>query len=322
MNSARGQDSAVPWLEPEDRWAAEEDRSPLVKIPRGLYKFARRKPLGAFGGALVFLLFFLAVFGAGISVGPIRVPAVAPYHYNAYELGENRLEGPSRSHIMGTDQLGRDIFSRLVYGARISVFIGLGVFTISTLLSTSLTLVSAYYIRSVDLILQRLMEVVSFIPDLILLIALFSIYGATPVTLVLTVGVLGGVNTSRVLRSVIIGLRGLPYVEAAKALGASDRRIITRHILPNVAFIIIVGATSAIAGAITIEAGLAIIGFGLSPSYPSWGNMMNASREFLRVGPHMAIFPGLMLALTIFGFRLLGDALRDVLDPRLRGRGG
>src|SRR3990172_6989767 len=153
MNRARGQDSAVPWLGAEDR-RAEEDRSPLVKIPRGLYKFARRKPLGAFGGALVFLLFFLAVFGAGISVGPIRVPAVAPYHYNAYELRENRLQGPSPSHIMGTDQLGRDIFSRLVYGARISVFIGLGVFAISTLLSTSLTLVSAYYIRSVDLILH------------------------------------------------------------------------------------------------------------------------------------------------------------------------
>ncbi|MDP3947495.1 MAG: ABC transporter permease, partial [bacterium] len=214
---------------------------------------------------------------------------------------------------------GRDLFSRILYGARLSVFTGLGVFLISTLLSTTLTLVSAYYIRSVDLILQRLIEVIGFLPDLIILIALFSIYGGTPMTFVLTLGVLNGINTSRVLRSIVIGLRGMPFVESAKAIGASDRRIITRHILPNVAFYIIVSGTGAIAGAIVAEAGLAIIGFGLSPTYPTWGNLMNGAREFLRVAPHLAIFPALMIAVTIFGFRLLGDALRDVLDPRLRG---
>jgi peptide/nickel transport system permease protein len=290
-------------------WIAPAERPFLLRIPGNLVTFARRKPLGAFGGVLVLILVFMAVFG----------PMLAPYHYNEYELGKGKFEAPSASHILGTDNVGRDIFSRLLYGARISFTIGISVFAISTLLSTTLTLVSAYYIRTVDLLLQRVVELVGFLPDLILIIALFSIYGASPLTLILTLGVLNGINTSRVLRSIVIGIRALPFIESAKAMGASDKRVILRHILPNVAYLIIVGATTAIAAAVTIESGLAIIGIGLDPSYPTWGNMLNSSRDFLRRGPWMAIGPGLMLFLTIFGFRLLGDALRDVLDPRLRG---
>ena len=308
----------------EEDWAYQKEPGFVAAGLQGLHKFARRKPLGAFGGVLVVILFVFAIFGAGLTIPVVglSIPRLAPYHYNEYDLANiqaTKLQGPSWSHVMGTDQRGRDLFSRILYGARLSVFTGLGVFLISTLLSTTLTLVSAYYIRSVDLILQRLIEVIGFLPDLIILIALFSIYGGTPVTFVLTLGVLNGINTSRVLRSIVIGLRGMPFVESAKAIGASDRRIIARHIRPHVAFYIIVSGTGAIAGAIVAEAGLAIIGFGLSPTYPTWGNLMNGAREFLRVAPHLAIFPALMIAVTIFGFRLLGDALRDVLDPRLRG---
>jgi len=220
---------------------------------------------------------------------------------------------------MGTDQSGRDIFSRILYGARISVLVGLGVVAISALLSTLFTLVSGYYVTTLDLILQRFVEIVSLLPDLIIIISLFAIYGATPLTLVITLGVLNGFHTSRVLRAMVISLRGSTYIEAARVLGAGDSRLIFRHILPNVFFYIIVSATGALAAAIGIEAGLAIVGFGLDPSYPTWGNMMNTSREYLRRAPYMALFPAAMLALAIFGFRLFGDALRDVLDPQLRG---
>lgn len=291
----------------------------LRRMPRNLYRFTRRKPLGAFGGFIIALLVFMAIFGAGFKVGPVKVPSLAPYHYNEYELLKNYLQKPSRSHIMGTDEIGRDVFSRILYGARLSVFIGLGVFSISITLQTTISVISAYYVTSLDLILQRITDIFGFLPDLVILISLMGIYGANPVTLIVTLGILNGINTSRVLRSLVIGIRGLPYIEAAKAIGASDSRVIVRHIFPNIAYYVIIQATGAISAAIAAEAGLAIIGLGLDPTYPTWGNMMNASREFLRTAPHLAIAPGLMLALTIFGFRLLGDALRDVLDPRLRG---
>ena len=318
------QESAVFRRAEGEEWLRPEEPGFLAKSARGLWKFARNKPLGAFGGLLVLILLVFAAFGPGmtIPVVGVNVPRLAPYYYDDYDLAkvqQTKLNGPSISHIMGTDQRGRDLFSRILYGSRLSISIGLGVFLISTVLSTTLTLVSAYYIRSVDLIMQRVIEVIRFVPELILLVALFSIYGGTPLTLVLALGILNGVNTSRVLRSIVIGLRGMPFIESAKAIGASDRRVILKHILPNVAFYIIVSSTSAVAGAIVAEAGLAIIGFGISPTYPTWGNLMNASREYLRVAPHLAVFPALMIAITIFGFRLLGDALRDVFDPRLRG---
>lgn len=298
-----------------------EEKAPLFKrVPINLYKFARRKPLGAFGGFLIAILFFLAITGGGTE--PLfnrSMPSIAPYHYNEYELGRNRLASPSSQHWFGTDQLGRDLFSRIIYGAGLSLFIGVTTFAISTSLSTTITLVSGYYVTSVDLILQRFIEVFGVLPDLIILISLMAIYGATPWTFVLTLGVLNGINTSRVLRSVVIGLRGQPFIEAAKSIGADDKRILLKYILPNVFFLIIVGATAGVSGAIIAEAGLAIIGFGLDPTFPTWGTLLNNSREYLRVAPHLAVFPGIMLAMTIFGFRLLGDALRDVLDPRLRG---
>lgn len=298
-----------------------EQKPPLLlRVPGNLVKFAKNKPLGAFGGILVVMLLFLAFAGGGLT-GIIErdMPSIAPYRYDEYKLGQDKLEGPSSTHLFGTDELGRDVFSRLLYGAGVSLTIGIGVFLLSTTLSTAITMVSGYYVTSIDLVLQRFIEIFGVLPDLIILISLMAIYGANPLTFVLTLGVLGGINTSRVLRSVIIGIRGMPYVEAAKSIGASDRRIMIHYILPNVFFLIIVSATSSISGAITAEAGLAVIGFGLNPSFPTWGTMLNASRELLRVAPWLAIFPAMMLALTIFGFRLLGDALRDVLDPRLRG---
>lgn len=303
-------------LEP---WQVEEQRNPAQRLVRVVVVFTRRKPLGAFGCLLLLSLVVGAVFGPGLDLGIAKLPGIAGHDYKEYELGRDILQGPSAEHWMGTDQLGRDLFARVLYGSRLSFLIGGSVFLISSIMSTTLTIVSSYYIRSVDLLLNRAIEIIDFLPDLILLIALFSIYGATPVTLILTLGILGGFNTGRVLRSVIIGLRAQPFIESAKSLGCSDMRIIWRHIFPNVAYLIIVGATGTLATAIVVESGLAILGFGINPQYPSLGNLLNGSRQYLRVAPWLAIFPGMIIFMLLLGSRLLGDALRDVLDPRLRG---
>ena len=296
------------------------ERSSLPgRIFAGLLTFARRKPLGAFGAVLLLVPVTAAIVLPGIDIGPLHIPGILSHGYREYTLGQDILQGPSTDHIMGTDQLGRDLFSRLLYGSRLSYFIGWSVFAISSTMSVTLTIVSAYYIRTVDLLLQRLIEIVGYLPDLILIIALFSIYGASPITMILTLGVLRGFDTGRVLRSVVIGVRSMPFIEAAKSLGARDRHIILRHILPNIAFLIIVNATAGLASAVLIESGLAILGYGLDPTYPTLGNLLNGSRQYLRVAPWLAIFPGLTIFLLLLGARLLGDALRDVLDPRLRG---
>lgn len=305
-------------VQAEAHTPVERQRLPIRALG-ACVAFAREKPLGAIGALLVLAPVALAIVLPGIKIGPLSVPRLTPYTPTEYQLGRNMLEGPSWAHPMGTDRIGRDLFSRLVYGARLSFLIAAGVFTISTVLSTTLTMISAYYIRTVDLLLQRLVELVGFLPDLILLVALFSVYGATPLTLTLTLGVLGGFTTSRVLRSVVIGLRAMPFIEAAKAIGCPDLRIIMRHILPNTAYVIIIGATNALPRVIVAEAGLAILGFGIDPDYPTLGNLLNASRQDMRAAPHLAIFPGLVIFLVLLGARLLGDALQDVLDPRLRG---
>jgi peptide/nickel transport system permease protein len=303
-----------------EQWLRDEKRSIPAKIVGGLVTFTRRKPLGAFGGLLLLIPVFLAIFGPGVSILGLEIPGITQ-GYRDYELGKDVLKGPSKEHIMGTDAIGRDLFARLVYGARLSFFIGWSVFFMSSTISTTLTIVSAYYIRTADLIIQRMVELFSFVPDLILIIAIFSIYGATPVSLILTLGLLRGFDSSRVLRSLVISVRAMPFIEAAKSLGASDARIIRRHVLPQIAFLIIVTATGGLANAVLVESGLAILGFGLDPNYPTFGNLLNASRQFLRSAPHLALFPGLVIFMLLLGSRLLGDALRDVLDPRLRGSG-
>jgi len=305
---------AVPW---------EVSQPPRIdkRVYRGLVSFTRRKPLGMVGAVLLLIPIIASIFLPGLDLGLFELPRLVKYKYDHYELGENVLEGPSWDHPFGTDQLGRDLFSRLLYGSRMSYLIGGGVLLISSVLSTTLTIVSAYYIRTVDLIMQRIVEIIGFLPDLILLIALFSIYGATPITLILTLGILNGIQTGRILRSVVIGVRAMPYIEAAKMLGASDKRIIFRHVLPQLGYLIIITATGGLATAILVESGLAILGFGLSPTFPTFGNLLNDSRQYLRAGPHLVIFPGCVLFMVLLGSRLLGDALRDVLDPRLRGEG-
>jgi len=301
-------------------WKDARPRTLIARIISGLITFGRRKPLGAFGGILLFIPIILSTFGPGLNLGIVTVPRLTQDSED-YTLGEGVLEGPSSSHIMGRDTLGRDYFARIVEGGRLSFIIGWGVFALSSVISTTLTIVSAYFIRSLDLILQRGIEIVGFLPELILLVAIFSIYGATPITLIVTLGLLRGFNSSRILRSLVIQVRAMPYIEAAHMIGATNVRVIARHILPQVGFLIIVTATNGLAQAVLVESGLAIIGFGLDPNYPTLGNLLNGSRQFLRTAPYLALFPGLVIFMLLLGSRLLGDALRDVLDPRQRGSG-
>lgn len=299
---------------------AAEQFAPQTSPRRGIIWFCRRKPLGAFGFVLLIVPILAAVVLPGLDLGIVTLPQLVKFAPDEYVLDpQQRLQGPTWEHPMGTDAIGRDLFSRLLSGSRLSYIIGFSVFVISTVLSTTLTIVSAYYIRSVDLVVQRVVEIINFLPDLILIITLFSIYGATPVTLIITLGLLNGINTGRVLRSLVIQVRAMPYIEAARSVGADDRRIIIKHVLPQVMFLIVISATGGLAQAVTVEAGLSLLGFGITPTYPTLGNLLNDSRDYLRVAPHMAIFPGLVIFMLLLGSRLFGDALRDVLDPRLRG---
>jgi len=269
--------------------------------------FSRRKPLGAFGAIVIGLMV----------AGALLAPVIAPYAYD-YQVLSERLRGPSRDHLMGTDNLGRDIFSRVVYGARVSIRVGVGAVIISTVLSATIGTVSGYYGGKLDLFVQRIVDIWMAMPGLIAIIFFISVFGQSLNTLTFLLGVLGIGGASRVVRSAVIGVRHNPYIDAARAVGATDVRIVRLYVLPNILHVIVVGSTVSIGGFILAEASLAFLGLGVPPPYPTWGSMLNVSREFLD-SPWLALFPGLALASTVFAFNVLGDALRDSLDPRMRG---
>jgi peptide/nickel transport system permease protein len=276
--------------------------------------FARHKPLG-FLGALIILALAVAALFAG---------QLATHDPNKIDL-RHKLEGPSRAHWLGTDATGKDTYSRLLYGARISLKVGLGAVLLSTLCATALGVVSGYFGGWFDTILQRFVDAWQAMPGLIILITMLGIVRRIPnvdmiLAMILALGILSIAGRSRVERSQVIALRGMPYIEAARALGAGHLRIMLRHILPNTVPIILVGATVSLGGVILAEASLSFLGFGPAGE-TSWGQMLSVDgREFMRRQPGLAIWPGLCIALAVFGFNVFGDALRDVIDPRLRGR--
>ncbi len=284
---------------------------PLLPVRRSkvsiVLRFIRRKPLGAFGAVVVFLMVFVAVLA----------PVLATHDYDRQVLGD-RLESPSSRHWMGTDNLGRDIFSRVVYGARVSIRVGFGAVAIATTLAILIGVTSGYYGGKLDLALQRLTDIWMALPGLVALIFLVTVFGQSLNILTVLLGVLGAGGASRVIRGTVIVVSQSPYVESARVIGASNLRIMTFHVLPNVLHVIVVGMTVSVGTFILAEASLAFLGFGVPPPFPTWGSMLNVSREFLDF-PWLALFPGLALTLTVFAFNVLGDALRDTLDPRMRG---
>lgn len=274
----------------------------------GLVHFTRTKKLGAFGGGMVLIVIVLAVFA----------DVIAPFTATHQVLAD-RFQAPSSTHIFGTDNLGRDMFSRIVFGARETLTIALSAAAINLVAATLIGVVSGFYGKTTDLVIQRFVDMWIAMPGLLVIILFVSVFGASKLLIILLIGLVGAAATSRIVRGAVLGVRQNLYVEAAKVMGANDTRVMVRHILPNIVPIIIVFATLNAGIFIIVEATLSFLGFGTPPPAPTWGRMLNVSRTFL-FEPWMAFWPGLFLTATVFGFQVFGDALRDVLDPRLRQR--
>jgi peptide/nickel transport system permease protein len=284
-------------------------RAPRSSWASWLRSFLVRKPLGAIGGALVLLMLVVAA----------AAPVISPYPYDVGEASV-RLQGPSLAHPFGTDANGRDMLSRVIWGARISVTVGFGAVAISTLLAVAVGIISGYFGGWIDLVVQRLVDIWISFPALVLLISLVAVAGPGLWSVTAILGILLAPGTSRVVRSAVISIRHLPYIESASCIGAGHTRVLLWYILPNVLAPIIVLATVQLGTAILAESTLSFLGYGVPPPHPAWGGMLSGTgRAFMLQSPWLSIWPGLAISLAVFGFNMLGDALRDELDPRLRG---
>ena len=285
--------------------------APVANAGRWVNRFARTKPLGAIGGVITILLILVAV----------AAPLLAPY--GAKEtLGAAKVHNPpSLEHPMGTDHVGRDLLSRIIYGAQISLMVGFGSVIVGITVGFVLAITTTYAGSWVDLAFQRLVDAMTALPGLIIALAIVAVLGSSlqNVIIAIIVGMLAPVV--RTVRSQVLTLKELDYVLAARAIGASSRRIVFRHITPNCMAIVLVVGTYYLGLAITIEASLSFLGVGVPPDVPSWGGILKRdAEEHVKTAPWAAIFPGLAIFVIVFGFNLLGDALRDVFDPKLRGR--
>lgn len=289
--------------------SAFQDRPGYLKLGSALIDFASRKPLGAFGAIVLASTIFLAIFADVIApYDPVEIaPAI-------------KLQRPTAAHWFGTDNLGRDILSRIVYGARSSIFVGTIALLMGTVSGTLLGIVSAYLGGKFDLLVQRVVDAVQAFPLLILALAVVAMLGASRFTLIIALAIVIVPGTSRVLRGATLSVKENQYIEAARAIGASSTRIVIQHILPNVTAPIIILASVQLGSTIIVEASLSFLGLGTPPPTPTWGGMLGGTgRQFLIQAPHLAIFPAIAISLAVLGINLLGDGLRDVLDPRLRG---
>jgi ABC-type dipeptide/oligopeptide/nickel transport system permease subunit len=264
----------------------------------------------AVGGVAVVALLVLAAVAA---------PLVArhdPLHIDLL----NQLRGPSLHHWLGTDVQGRDVWARLVYGARISLAVGLFSQAIAMALGVTLGLIAGFYGKWVDEVVMRLADVTLAFPTLLLLVALVAALQPSLGVVLFTIGVVGWAGMARIVRAQVLVVRQLEYVQALRALGARDVRIVVRHVLPNVVAPVVIAATLGVAGAIMAEAALSFLGLGVAPPTPSWGSMIAEGRDLsqLRTAPWTSLFPGVAIGAAVLGFNLLGDALRDALDPRFR----
>jgi peptide/nickel transport system permease protein len=252
----------------------------------------------------------IAIFAA------LAGPLLTPYDPSSQELAR-RLEGPSLSHPFGLDELGRDIFARILSGARISLMVGLAVVSVSSFFGMLFGSVAGYFGGRVDDVISRVIDVLMAFPGILLAIALVAVLGPSLTNVVLALSVIGWVGYARLVRGQALRAREFEYVQAARALGANARRIVVRHVLPTALPAVVVQATLGMAGAIIAEASLSFLGLGVQPPTPSWGTMLDAGRSHLFDAPHLTIFPGLAIAILVLGFNFLGDGLRDRIDPKL-----
>ena len=272
-------------------------------------RLLREKPLG-FAGAVVFVLFlFCGLFADGL----------APHGFNQISP-LNRMKPPSWQFPFGTDNLGRDVLSRCLYGARLSVIIGFCAATLATVLSASIGIVCGFLGGKTDLITQRFVDAWMSFPDLIILIVVVSVLGPGMIQIIVILGLLLGIAGSRIIRGTVVSVREQMFVHAAQSMGSRTFRILWRHVLPNVMPPLIVLFTNRVGAVILAESGLSFLGFGVPPPAPTWGGMLSGSgRAYMYQGPWLALAPGLCLTIVVYSIAMFGDALRDLLDPRMRG---
>jgi peptide/nickel transport system permease protein len=275
-------------------------------------RFIRRKPLGALGGGIVLGMLVVAIFA----------PWLAPYNPQAFiDGGSARLQPPSWRFPMGTDNLGRDILSRVIYGARLSMLVGFVSTFFGTGLGALVALGTAYAGGKWDLMAQRLMDVLWAFPSLVIAIVIVAVLGRNTTNLIIAIAIVVIPSTARVVRSAVLVVKETEYVQAARAVGAQQWHIVWRYIAPNCLAPYLIIATASLGGAIITEASLSFLGLGVPPPAPSWGrDLFGSAQKFAELAPWMPIMPGIAMSLTVYGFNLFGDAIRDIFDPRLRGR--
>ncbi|WP_350343477.1 ABC transporter permease [Proteinivorax tanatarense] len=273
-----------------------------------VWKRLRKNKAAIVGMIIIGVLVFTAIFA----------PYIAPYHYDD-QNPEVRRQGPSADHIFGTDHFGRDVFSRVVYGSRISIQVGFVAVGVAMVVGGMLGAIAGYYSGKIDNVIMRIMDVFMAIPGILLAIAIAAALGPGLVNVMIAVGIGSVPRYARIVRASVLSIRDQEFVEAARATGANDLRIIVKYILPNCMAPIIVQGTLGVAEAILSAAGLSFIGLGIELPRPEWGAMLSEAQDYIRTDWHMSVFPGLAIMITIFGLNLLGDGLRDALDPRLKG---
>ena len=278
-------------------------------VLRHTWRWLRARPLGALSIGLIAALVVLALLA----------PVLTPYDPLEQDASA-QAKSPSAAHPLGTDYLGRDVLSRVIVGVRPSLGVGLVSVAIALVAGSTLGLMSGYLGGTVDLVLQRVVDVLLTLPGLVLALALLAIVGTGFASLIGVIAVVLSPGIARVVRSATLVVTATGYIESARAIGARDARIVIRHVLPNTLATILVLASLNLGNAILFEAALSFLGLGVQPPQPSWGNMLSGpARAYFEVAPWMALFPGIAVSLSVLGFNLLGDTLRDAFDPRLRG---
>ena len=270
------------------------------------WKRFRRNRFALAGGMVVALLFLVS----------LCAPLITPYHpdaINAYQV----LLPPSAAHWMGTDELGRDVFTRVVFGARISLYVGFVAVGIATAIGTVVGLLAGFYGGWTDSVLMRFVDIMLCFPTFFLILAMIALLEPSIWIIMLVIGITGWMGVARLVRAEVLSIKERDYVMAARSIGASDRRIIFRHILPNAAAPVLVAATLGVGGAILTESALSFLGIGVQPPTPSWGNILTSGKDYLEFAWWLSLFPGLAILVTVLAYNLLGEGIRDALDPRI-----
>ena len=284
-----------------------EKKYTRTSLYKDAWKRLKKNKLAMFGLSIVIILVLVAIFA----------PLIAPYD-PLNRVKEDSMLGPSKTYFFGTDILGRDIFSRVIYGSRISLEIGMVAVGISVVLGLLMGAISGYFGNVPDAIIMRIADIFFAFPYILGAIAIMTVLGPGIINIFIAIGLLGWASFARIFRGSILSIKNKEYVEAARALGASNFRIISKHIFPNAFAPIIVYATMNVGTAIIVEAALSFLGIGVQPPTPAWGKMLSEALNYIDIAPWMMVFPGLAILITVLGFVLLGDGLRDAFDPKLK----